>query len=115
MKEGALGEFVLVPVTAVWRKPAKINFAQAASIPVVGAGAYQAIEEIGHVCPGSEVLINGATGGIGMFALQLAKQSGAQVMAVTNSEGVPFARKGARIKRLIMPKKMFYRAAKSLT
>src|ERR1700733_9597163 len=52
MKEGALGEFVLVPATSVWRKPAKINFAQAASIPVVGAGAYQAIEEIGHVSTG---------------------------------------------------------------
>jgi NADPH:quinone reductase-like Zn-dependent oxidoreductase len=93
MKEGALGEFVLVPVTSVWRKPAKITFAQAASIPVVGASAYQSIEEIGHVSAGSEVLINGATGGMGMFALQLAKQSGAHVTAVTNSEGVPFARK----------------------
>ena len=93
MKEGALGEFVLVPATSVWRKPAKINFAQAASIPVVGAVAYQAIEGIGHVSAGSEVLINGATGGMGMFALQLAKPNGAEVTAVTHSAGVPFARK----------------------
>jgi NADPH:quinone reductase-like Zn-dependent oxidoreductase len=93
MKEGALGEFVLVPVTSVWKKPTKINFAQAASIPVAGAGAYQAIEEIGLVSAVSEVLINGATGGMGMFALQLAKQRGAQVTAVTNSDGISFARK----------------------
>jgi len=93
MKEGALGEFVLVPATSVWKKPSKINFAQAASIPVVGAGAFQAIEEIGHVSAGSEVLINGASGGMGMFALQLAKQNGAQITAVTNSKGISFARK----------------------
>ena len=93
MKEGALGEFVLVTATSLWRKPANISFAQAASIPVAGVCAYQGIEEIGHVSAGSEVLINGATGGVGMFALQLAKQSGAQVTAVTNSEGVSFARK----------------------
>ena len=48
---------------------------------------------MGHVSSGSEVLINGATGGVGMFALQLAKQSGAQVTAVTNSTGISFARK----------------------
>ena len=93
MKEGALAEFVAVPHTSVWRKPENITFSQAASIPVVGAAAYWAVEKIGQMNNSTDLLINGATGGFGMFTIQLAKQKGAKVTAVTGTEGVPFAEK----------------------
>lgn len=91
MKEGALGEYVAVSATSVWKKPASLNFLQAASIPVVGCGAHMAMLDIAGAAPGKSILINGATGGMGMFALQLAKLQGAQVTAVSSGEGLQFA------------------------
>lgn len=93
MKEGSLGEFTVVSSKSLWKKPAKLTFSQAASIPVVGAGAYQAIVDIANVKKNSEVLINGATGGVGMFAIQLAKQRGAKVTTVSSNDGIAFAKK----------------------
>lgn len=91
MKEGALGEYVLVEQNNVYKKPSEISFSQAASIPIVGAGAYEAIEKLGKVSSGQKVLINGATGGMGMFALQLAKQKGAIVTGVANTNSLELA------------------------
>lgn len=93
MKHGVLAEYAAVPVKSVWHKPARLSFAQAASLPVVGTAAHAALIEIGHVTAGSEVLLNGASGGVGMFAIQVARQLGATVTAVVSPQGVPFAQK----------------------
>ncbi|RIV23988.1 NAD(P)-dependent alcohol dehydrogenase [Fibrisoma montanum] len=92
MKHGVLADFAAVPVKSIWHKPAQLTFAQAASIPVVGAAAYTALIDIAHIGAGSEVLLNGASGGVGMLAIQIARQQGATVTAVVGPKGVPFAR-----------------------
>jgi NADPH:quinone reductase-like Zn-dependent oxidoreductase len=93
MKDGALAEYVALPTTHVWKKPAALGFAQAASIPVVGAAAVTAVEKMGDINANTQILVNGATGGFGMFLLQLLKQKGANVTAVANTKGVDFAKK----------------------
>lgn len=92
MKEGALAEYVAIASTYIWKKPARLSFAQAASIPVVGAAAVAALQKMGEINSQSQILVNGATGGFGMFLLQLLKQKGANVTAVTGPQGVPFAK-----------------------
>jgi NADPH:quinone reductase-like Zn-dependent oxidoreductase len=93
MKEGALAEYVAVPSSLIWKKPALISFAQAASIPVVGFAAVTALQKMGNINAQTKILINGATGGFGMFLLQLLKQYGATVTAVTNTKATGFAKK----------------------
>jgi NADPH:quinone reductase-like Zn-dependent oxidoreductase len=88
MKEGVLGEYVAVPSTLIWRKPAAISFVQAASIPTVGAAAVMALQKIGKTTPQSRVLINGAAGGFGMFLLQLLKLDGVNTTAVAATQAV---------------------------
>jgi NADPH:quinone reductase-like Zn-dependent oxidoreductase len=65
-------------------KPANLTFAQAAAAPVAGITALQALRDHGQLKPGQKVLINGAGGGVGTFAVQIAKAMGAEVTAVTN-------------------------------
>jgi NADPH:quinone reductase-like Zn-dependent oxidoreductase len=91
MKEGALGEYVVVPSTLVWKKPANINFSQAASIPTVGFAAAMTLEKMGNITPSSQVLINGAAGGFGMFLMQLLKGK-ANITAVTGTNAISFAK-----------------------
>jgi NADPH:quinone reductase-like Zn-dependent oxidoreductase len=91
MKGGALSEYVAIKTTSIWKKPVNIDFAQAAAIPVVGAGAYMALVNLGKIKPGQSVLLNGATGGVGMFAIQIAKRQKAHVTTVSNTEGLVFA------------------------
>jgi NADPH:quinone reductase-like Zn-dependent oxidoreductase len=93
MKEGALAEYVAVPSTSVWKKPSSISFPQAASIPIVGAAAATAVEKMGNINAGTKILVNGATGGFGMFLLQLLKQKGAIITAVTSTKAIDYARK----------------------
>ncbi|WP_367867604.1 NAD(P)-dependent alcohol dehydrogenase [Pedobacter sp. WC2423] len=93
MKEGVSAEYVAITSSLVWKKPADISFAQAASIPVVGTAAVTALEKMGNINSRTNILINGATGGFGMFLLQLLKQSGAKVTAVTGSRGIEAAKK----------------------
>ena len=93
MKEGASSEYVAVASSLVWKKPEKISFAQAASIPVVGTAALTAIEKMGKINSQTTILINGATGGFGMFLLQLLKQYDAKVTAVTSTQGIEYAKK----------------------
>ena len=93
MKDGALAEYVAVPSTHVWKKPTALAFAQAASIPIVGAAAVTAVEKMGEINTNTQILVNGATGGFGMFLLQLLKQKGANVTAVANTKAVDYARK----------------------
>ncbi|GGB72823.1 NADPH:quinone reductase [Flavobacterium suaedae] len=92
MKEGASAEYVAVTASLVWKKPTAISFAQAASIPVVGTAALTTLEKMGNITPQSSVLVNGATGGFGMFLLQLLKQQHANITAVTSTKGMEYAK-----------------------
>ncbi len=70
---GALAEFAVVPESAAALKPANLDFVQAASIPMVGLTSWQALKERAHLKPGQKVFIPAGSGGIGTFAIQLAK------------------------------------------
>src|SRR5687767_11749323 len=75
MEDGALAEYVAVPSSTVWKKPKYLNFSQAASIPVVGAAAVTAFKKMGNIHSHTQILVNGATGGFGLFLLQLLKET----------------------------------------
>lgn len=90
-KTGALAEYVAVRV-AVARKPANISFEEAAAVPVAGLTALQGLRDHGGVGPGMKVLINGASGGVGTFAVQIAKALGASVTAVCSTRNVDIVR-----------------------
>src|SRR4051812_3740487 len=92
-KIGAYGEYVsAVADRAVMLKPANVTFEQAASVPVAALTALQGLRDKGHLQPGQKVLINGASGGVGTFAVQIAKSFGAEVTAVTSTRNVDLVR-----------------------
>src|SRR5712691_273150 len=86
---GAFGEYVCVRATrGVALKPSNLTFEQAASVNIAGITALQAIRDKGKVQPGQKVLINGASGGVGTFAVQIAKTFGADVTGVCSTRNV---------------------------
>lgn len=87
-KLGAFAEYVCVPASHVARKPKNVGWEEAASIPTSGQTALQALRVGGEVRAGHRVLINGASGGVGTFAVQLAKSCGAHVTAVCSTPNV---------------------------
>jgi NADPH:quinone reductase-like Zn-dependent oxidoreductase len=90
---GALAEYVTVPEDrAVVMKPAGLTFEEAAAVPVAAVTALQALRDHGGLEPGQHVLINGASGGVGTFAVQLAKSFGAGVTGVSSTGNVDIAR-----------------------
>ena len=89
---GGFAEYVCVPETALAAMPAGLTYEQAAALPQAGAIAWQGIQDKGQVRPGHKVLINGAGGGSGMYAIQLAKLTGAEVTGVDNAEKLEFMR-----------------------
>src|ERR1043166_5717046 len=90
---GAYGEYVCVAADrAVMLKPANVTFEQAASVPVAALTALQGLRDKGHIQSGQKVLINGASGGVGTFAVQIAKSFGAEVTAVTSTRNVYLVR-----------------------
>lgn len=93
MKEGVSAEYIAVTSTLVWKKRSDISFAQAAAIPVAGTAAVTALQKMGNINSQSKILVNGATGGFGMFLLQLLKDQGAHITAVTSTKGIEFAKK----------------------
>jgi NADPH:quinone reductase-like Zn-dependent oxidoreductase len=76
---------------AVVQKPANLSFEQAAAVPVAGMTALQALRDHGQVEPGQSVLVNGASGGVGTFAVQIASALGAHVTAVCSTPNVDIA------------------------
>lgn len=92
-KGGALAEFIVVPEAAIALKPQNITFEQAATLPVVGLSALDILHTLGNVKKGDELLINGATGGIGIFLTQFAKREGAIVTTVTGTSGLALVNK----------------------
>jgi len=89
---GALAEFAVVPENAAALKPANLDFVQAASIPMVGLTSWQALKERAKLKPGQKVFIPAGSGGIGTFAIQLAKHLGAKVGTTTSTGNVDLVR-----------------------
>jgi NADPH:quinone reductase-like Zn-dependent oxidoreductase len=89
---GGFAEYVCVPESALARMPEGMTYEEAAALPQAGAIALQGIQDKGRVQPGQKVLINGAGGGSGMYAIQLAKLRGAEVTGVDNTEKLEFMR-----------------------
>lgn len=89
---GALAEFAVVPERAAALKPAKLDFVQVASIPMVGLTTWQALKERANLKPGQKVFIPAGSGGIGTFAIQLAKHLGAKVGTTTSTGNVELVR-----------------------
>jgi NADPH:quinone reductase-like Zn-dependent oxidoreductase len=86
---GSIAEFAAVPESAAAPKPAKLDFVQAASVPMVGLTSWQALKERANVRAGQKVFIPAGSGGIGTFAIQLAKYLGAKVGTTTSTGNVP--------------------------
>jgi NADPH:quinone reductase-like Zn-dependent oxidoreductase len=89
---GSFAELALSRERSLEIKPAEISFEQAAAIPVAGVTALQALRDKGHVQPGQHVLVNGAAGGVGTFAVQIAKALGAHVTGVCSTANVELVR-----------------------
>ncbi len=83
--EGAFAEYVSVPANLLAPKPANLTFEQAATVAITGTTALQAVRDRGGVKPGQRVLIIGAAGGVGSFAVQIAHALGARVTGVGNT------------------------------
>jgi NADPH:quinone reductase-like Zn-dependent oxidoreductase len=82
---GAFAEFAAVPESRLARKPARLSFEEAAAVPVAAVTALQGLRDKGQIGPGKKVLINGASGGVGTFAVQIAKAFGAEVTGVCST------------------------------
>jgi len=92
-RSGAFAEYVTVREDrALALKPANMTFEQAASVPIAGITALQALRDKGQLKPGQKVLINGASGGVGTFAVQIAKSYGAEVTGVCSTRNVEMVR-----------------------
>ena len=89
---GGFAEYVSVPVGAMSLKPPNLSFEEAAAVPMAATTALQGLRHHGELRPTQQVLINGATGGVGSFAVQLAKASGAEVTAVTSTPNLELVR-----------------------
>jgi NADPH:quinone reductase-like Zn-dependent oxidoreductase len=89
---GTLAECATAAEDALVGKPANLSFEQAAAVPVAGLTALQGLRDKGRIQPGHQVLVNGASGGVGTFAVQLAKALGAEVTAVCSTRNVDTAR-----------------------
>jgi NADPH:quinone reductase-like Zn-dependent oxidoreductase len=91
-RNGAFAEYVCAREGLLALKPANISFEAAAAVPVAALTALQGIRHAGGIRPGQKVLIQGASGGVGTFAVQLAKSFGAEVTAVCSPRNVEMAR-----------------------
>ncbi len=89
---GGFAEFVCARADALVLKPARMSFEEAAAIPMAAVTALQGLRDKGHIQAGQKVLINGASGGVGTFAVQIAKAFGAEVTAVCKTTNLDAAR-----------------------
>ena len=92
-RNGAFAEYVVVPEDrAIALKPGSVTFEQVATVPIAALTALQALRDSGQMQPGDKVLINGASGGVGTFAVQIAKAMGAEVHGVCSTRNVDMVR-----------------------
>lgn len=89
---GGVAEYVAVPETSLALKPAEVSFEAAAAVPMSAVTALQGMRNLGNIQPGQKVLICGAGGGVGTFAVQLAKYFGAEVTAVCGTKNTALVR-----------------------
>jgi NADPH:quinone reductase-like Zn-dependent oxidoreductase len=89
---GGFAEYVSVPVDVMSWKPANLSFEEAAAVPMAAVTALQGLRHHGELQPTQKILINGATGGVGTFAVQLAKSYGPEVTAVTSTRNLDLVR-----------------------
>jgi NADPH:quinone reductase-like Zn-dependent oxidoreductase len=89
---GGFAEFVSVPVEVMSLKPPSLSFEEAAAVPMAAVTALQGLGHHGEIKPDKKVLINGATGGVGSFAVQIAKSYGPEVTGVTSTRNIELVR-----------------------
>lgn len=89
---GGFAEFVSVPVDVVSLKPPSLSFEEAAAVPMAAVTALQGLGHHGEIKPDKKVLINGASGGVGSFAVQIAKSYGPEVTGVTSTRNIELVR-----------------------
>jgi NADPH:quinone reductase-like Zn-dependent oxidoreductase len=92
IRRGSFAEFVCAPETLLAAKPTNLTFEAAAAVPLAALTALQGLRDQGKIQPGQKVLINGAGGGVGTFAVQIAKSLGTEVTAVCSTRNVDVAR-----------------------
>ncbi|MCY7288533.1 MAG: NAD(P)-dependent alcohol dehydrogenase, partial [Cryobacterium sp.] len=92
VEAGAFAEYAIVPATLLALKPANLTFEQAATVPLSARTALQALRGGGKLRSGQTVLINGASGGVGTYAVQIAKALGAEVTGVASTRNVELVR-----------------------
>ena len=92
ISRGGFAEYVCVTEDKLALKPTNLSFQQAAAVPVAGLTALQCLRDQGQIQPGQTVLINGASGGVGTFAVQIAKSFGAIVIGVCSTRNVDMVR-----------------------
>jgi NADPH:quinone reductase-like Zn-dependent oxidoreductase len=90
--DGAFAEYVSVPDEVVEPKPANLTFEQAAAVPLAGNTALMGVRDAAKLQPGQHILINGASGGVGTFAVQIAKAFGAEVTGVCSTRNADLVR-----------------------
>jgi len=90
--DGAFAEYVCVPDDVVEPKPTNLTFEQAAAVPLAGNTALMGLRDLARVQPGQQILINGASGGVGTFAVQIAKSFGAYVTGVCSTRNLDLVR-----------------------
>ena len=90
--KGAFAEYACAREAKLAPKPESVSFEQAAAVPIAGLTALQALRDKGHLQPGQKVLINGAAGGLGTFAVQIARLFGANVTGVCSTKNVDLVR-----------------------
>src|SRR6185295_13559645 len=90
--DGAQAEFCLARATDVTLKPRSVDHALAGTTPISALTAWQGLVERARLSPGERVLIHGAAGGVGLFAVQLARRCGAHVMATASAHNLEFVR-----------------------
>ena len=92
MVRGGFADYACAPEDALALKPVNLSFEQAAAVPMAAVTALQGLRDAGQIQPGQTVLINGASGGVGTFAVQIAKSFGAEVTAVCSTGNLEMAR-----------------------